>query len=150
MIADRNYFGLIIRIFSQYLQLDEDQVLEFYFHKSGVILHKPCLAGAGRTTQTAESRIIGGEMYKILVTFLLLLTSSIADAVIINAYNGNIKFDHKMHRSIFKCSECHDGPPRYIELNKQKAHKLCLGCHKREKRGPLQHCSDCHKLDVEE
>ncbi|GAB4302980.1 MAG: hypothetical protein Fur0034_18350 [Desulfuromonadia bacterium] len=85
----------------------------------------------------------------LILIFLATITTT-ASAVVIRAYNGNIPFDHKMHRSIFKCDSCHEGPPRYIELDKQKAHKLCIGCHKREKRGPSTHCSDCHKQDLDD
>lgn len=81
---------------------------------------------------------------------MIILAASTAWGAVIKAYNGNVPFDHKMHRSLFKCSECHEGSPRYLELDKQSAHKLCIGCHKREKRGPSVHCSDCHRQDLDD
>lgn len=89
---------------------------------------------------------------KIVYCCLLLLLglTTIASANVIKAYNGNIPFDHKMHRSMFKCSDCHEGAPRYFELNKQSGHKLCIGCHKKQGAGPSVNCSGCHKQDLQE
>lgn len=93
----------------------------------------------------------GSAPMKLLLTLsVCLLLASPALGVVIKAYNGNIPFDHKKHRSMFKCADCHEGSPRYIELDKQTAHALCIGCHKKEKRGPSVHCSECHQQELEE
>jgi hypothetical protein len=85
-----------------------------------------------------------------LLTALLLGFASVGAANTIRAYNGNIPFDHKMHRSLFKCADCHEGAPRYFELNKQTGHKLCIGCHKKQGAGPAVNCSGCHKQDLQD
>ena len=91
-------------------------------------------------------------MKKYLLTLALVASSvSIASAAnVIKAYNGNIPFDHKAHRAMFKCADCHEGSPRYIELNKQSGHKLCIGCHKKQGAGPSVNCSGCHRQDLQE
>jgi hypothetical protein len=88
-------------------------------------------------------------MKTILVGMMLLLSlAAVASANVMKAYNGNIPFDHKAHRSMFKCADCHEGSPRYFELNKQSGHKLCIGCHKKQGAGPAVNCSGCHKQDL--
>ncbi len=69
-----------------------------------------------------------------------------AEASVFKAYNGDVEFDHKLHRGKFPCSDCHEGSPRHFDLDKASAHKLCIGCHKKVNAGPAQHCSDCHKF----
>lgn len=86
----------------------------------------------------------------IAAIFLLACTASLASANIIKAYNGDIPFDHKAHRSMFKCADCHEGAPRYVELNKQSGHKLCIGCHKKQGAGPAVNCSGCHRQDLQD
>jgi predicted CXXCH cytochrome family protein len=69
-----------------------------------------------------------------------------AQAKIFKAYNGDIEFDHSKHMGLYPCSQCHEGAPRPFEggLDKAKAHKLCIGCHKKEGAGPTNRCSHCH------
>jgi hypothetical protein len=84
-------------------------------------------------------------MKRVLYALLLtIITASLADAKIFKAYNGDIDFNHSKHMGLYPCTECHEGPPRQFGLNKEKAHKLCLGCHKKEGVGPLRHCGECH------
>lgn len=49
------------------------------------------------------------------------------------------------------CSACHLDPEdaatpsmRQMSLSKNPMHKLCIGCHKAEAKGPKT-CNDCHK-----
>lgn len=57
---------------------------------------------------------------------------------------GKVAFPHKAHMKL-GCAKCHEGAPKKIEMNKDVAHnKLCVKCHKAEKKGP-QGCKDCHK-----
>jgi Cytochrome c7 and related cytochrome c len=86
----------------------------------------------------------------IIAAVLVICAASVGSANTIRAYNGNIPFDHKAHRSMFKCADCHDGAPRYFELNKQSGHKLCIGCHKKQGAGPAVNCSGCHKQDLQD
>ena len=65
--------------------------------------------------------------------------------VVLNAKNGNVKFNHKVHSSSFACKVCHGpGTPAKITLTKETAHKLCKGCHETKKAGPTR-CGECHK-----
>ncbi|GAB7027765.1 cytochrome c3 family protein [Geotalea toluenoxydans] len=88
-------------------------------------------------------------MKKSIFLMLMLLSCTVVaeGAYTFKAYNGDITFDHVNHRRNFTCGDCHNGPPRFIELDHDSAHKLCLGCHRKLGVGPLQHCSDCHKRD---
>lgn len=62
------------------------------------------------------------------------------------AKNGNVQFPHKEHMKL-GCKKCHETmPPQKIELNKEKAHKLCWSCHQEMGKGPNgKTCTDCHK-----
>ncbi len=80
-------------------------------------------------------------VYALLLTTLIY---SMAEAKIFKAYNGDVDFNHSKHMGLYPCTECHEGPPRQFGINKEKAHKLCLGCHKKEGAGPLRHCGECH------
>jgi hypothetical protein len=85
----------------------------------------------------------------VLMLFMLLSCAFVAEAAYtFKAYNGDVNFDHVGHRKNFTCGDCHDGPPKFIALNHDSAHKLCLGCHKKLGAGPLRHCGDCHKPNV--
>lgn len=77
---------------------------------------------------------------------LLAFSSACAYGMKFQAYNGDVEFDHRFHRLKFDCKDCHDGPPQHFELDHESGHKLCIGCHRREKAGPIKHCSDCHKV----
>jgi len=80
-------------------------------------------------------------IYALLLTVIMV---SLAEAKIFKAYNGDVDFNHSKHMSLYPCTECHEGAPRPFGINKEKAHKLCLGCHKKEGAGPLRHCGECH------
>ncbi len=58
---------------------------------------------------------------------------------------GDVTFDHAGHVARReKCRTCHgDGPVQKIELGKQKAHVLCVGCHAGKRAGPKA-CDGCH------
>lgn len=75
----------------------------------------------------------------------LLLLAGTANAKILKAYNGDVNFDHSKHMGMYECKNCHEGAPRAFGINKEIAHKLCIGCHKKEGSGPTRHCSECHK-----
>ena len=81
-----------------------------------------------------------------LITALAItaLLTTTAQAKVFKAYNGDINFNHSKHMGMYPCTECHEGPPRPFGIDKAKAHKLCLGCHKKEGAGPVRHCSECH------
>lgn len=80
----------------------------------------------------------------IYALFLTVIMVSLAEAKIFKAYNGDVDFNHSKHMGLYPCTECHEGAPRPFGINKEKAHKLCLGCHKKEGAGPLRHCGECH------
>jgi predicted CXXCH cytochrome family protein len=84
-------------------------------------------------------------MKKIIYSLLLTtLAFSAAEAKVFKAYNGDVEFNHSKHMGLYPCSECHEGAPRPFGINKEKAHKLCIGCHTKEGSGPVRHCSQCH------
>lgn len=85
-------------------------------------------------------------MMKLLVFLALCLTliCSPAAAKVFKAYNGDVDFNHSKHMGLYPCAQCHDGPPRPFGIDKNKAHKLCIGCHTKEGVGPTRHCSQCH------
>lgn len=61
------------------------------------------------------------------------------------AERGDVTFDHAAHLARREaCKTCHgDGPVRKLELGKQRAHALCVGCHAARRAGP-KGCYDCH------
>ena len=80
----------------------------------------------------------------IAALIMTLVLAATGEAKIFKAYNGDVNFNHSKHMGMYPCAECHEGPPRPFGIDKAKAHKLCLGCHKKEGAGPLRHCSECH------
>ena len=65
--------------------------------------------------------------------------------VVIKAKNGEVTFNHKAHAAL-KCDDCHaKGIPMKAEpIGKEKAHGLCIECHKKEAKGPTK-CAECPK-----
>lgn len=83
---------------------------------------------------------------RIAIAALLLGVAVTAEALTMRAYNGDVNFDHTVHKKMFACKDCHPGgAPRRMELDKAAAHKLCFDCHIASKAGPVKNCSDCHK-----
>lgn len=80
----------------------------------------------------------------VFLSLCLALTCSPATAKVFKAYNGDVDFNHSKHMGLYPCAQCHDGPPRSFGIDKNKAHKLCIGCHTKEGAGPTRHCSQCH------
>jgi predicted CXXCH cytochrome family protein len=80
---------------------------------------------------------------------LIAVAASAADApaapITLQAKNGNVTFTHKTHASA-KCETCHATPAggKIEGFGKDKAHALCVECHKKEAKGPAK-CADCHK-----
>lgn len=68
-----------------------------------------------------------------------------AGPVAMKAKNGDVAFNHKTHASV-ECTKCHaDAKGGKIEgLDKDKAHALCMDCHKTAAKGPTK-CAECHK-----
>jgi len=66
--------------------------------------------------------------------------------VVLPAKEGNVTFNHKAHQSQ-GCKNCHGDKVGKIELNKEKAHTLCINCHKEKAKGPAdeKNCAGCHK-----
>jgi predicted CXXCH cytochrome family protein len=64
---------------------------------------------------------------------------------VIKAKNGDVTFKHETHKAL-KCEKCHaDAKGGKITFEtKEKAHGLCVECHKAEKKGPTK-CAECHK-----
>lgn len=63
---------------------------------------------------------------------------------VLEAKQGNVTFKHATHAAV-KCAVCHGpGEAKAIgKMGKDAAHKLCLECHKAEKKGPAK-CAECH------
>lgn len=68
-----------------------------------------------------------------------------AEGVKLKAKTGDVTFNHKSHATL-DCTKCHaDAKGGKIEgLNKEKAHGLCVECHKTGAKGPTK-CAECHK-----
>lgn len=81
----------------------------------------------------------------VLFCIVISFWAAVAQAVVFPAFNGDVEFDHRLHKSQLQCKECHPEGPKHMELDKASAHKLCIGCHKKMAKGPSVHCSDCHK-----
>jgi hypothetical protein len=73
-----------------------------------------------------------------------------AEVVLKGATQPSVTFDHKKHQGQ-GCKKCHgEGAPGKIELPKDKAHALCVDCHKEKTKGPqdakdAKGCTACHK-----
>ncbi len=64
--------------------------------------------------------------------------------IAMKAKNGDVAFNHKTHASA-ECTKCHaDAKGGKIALDKDKAHALCMDCHKAQAKGPAK-CAECHK-----
>jgi predicted CXXCH cytochrome family protein len=67
------------------------------------------------------------------------------ETITLEAKPGNITFPHKAHQANTKCATCHGAKPGKIEgFGKDKAHALCVECHKTQAKGPTK-CAECHK-----
>ncbi len=62
------------------------------------------------------------------------------------AKNGDVTFEHSKHAKL-KCETCHaTAAGGKIEgFGKDKAHGLCVECHKKEGGKAPTKCTDCHK-----
>jgi len=70
---------------------------------------------------------------------------NVPEVVILKNSKGNITMPHKKHSTTFACQKCHgDAIPGPIELNMEKCHALCQGCHKEMGAGPTS-CNGCHE-----
>ncbi len=89
-------------------------------------------------------------MKRIIAAFALVFFSAgyalAADVITFPAKMGNVTFPHKMHQDMLKdCKLCHEKAPGKIAgFGKEKAHKLCISCHKSKEKGPTT-CTGCHK-----
>ncbi|MFA7536831.1 MAG: cytochrome c3 family protein [Desulfuromonadales bacterium] len=90
-------------------------------------------------------------MKKLMIAVLLVAFAGIPafaadapDSVTLEAKNGNVTFNHKVHSEAMECSVCHQGEPGKMELDKNAAHNLCKGCHQDKGAGPTK-CGECHK-----
>ena len=86
------------------------------------------------------------------VAFIAIASSAVAapppaSVELKGATQAPVTFDHKKHQGQ-GCKKCHgEGAPGKIELNKDKAHALCIDCHKEKAKGPAdaKACTACHK-----
>ena len=82
----------------------------------------------------------------LLAAFALSATAFAAEPPqkVFTAKNGNVTFKHETHKAV-DCTKCHaDAKGGKIELGKDKAHALCMDCHKTGGKGPAK-CNECHK-----
>lgn len=80
-----------------------------------------------------------------LFSSTLALATENPEVVTLKSKFGNVTFQHKIHGQSMSCSSCHGdtiGP--MAPLGKDRAHGLCLACHKTGGAGPTK-CGDCHK-----
>jgi len=87
------------------------------------------------------------------VAFIAVASSAVAapppaEVVLKGATQPPVTFNHKAHQGQ-GCKKCHgEGAPAKIDLtNKDKAHALCIDCHKEKAKGPVdaKACTACHK-----
>jgi predicted CXXCH cytochrome family protein len=86
------------------------------------------------------------------VAFIAVASSAVAapppaEVVLKGATQAPVTFNHKAHQGQ-GCKKCHgEGAPGKIELTKDKAHALCIDCHKEKAKGPVdaKACTTCHK-----
>jgi predicted CXXCH cytochrome family protein len=73
-------------------------------------------------------------------------TAMAAESIVFPASMGKVSFPHQAHKVKLKnCKLCHEKALGKIEgFDKQKAHKLCIDCHKKMNAGPTK-CTECHK-----
>lgn len=73
-------------------------------------------------------------------------TALAAECLVFPAKMGKVTFNHKAHQEMLKdCKVCHEKTPGKIDgFGKDKAHKLCIDCHKEKGAGPVK-CGECHK-----
>ena len=67
--------------------------------------------------------------------------------IILPAKPGDVTFEHKTHAGVQNaCKACHASEQggKIEGFNKEMAHNVCTGCHKKENVGPTK-CSECHK-----
>jgi predicted CXXCH cytochrome family protein len=68
----------------------------------------------------------------------------VPEPLVLKAKNGDVSFSHQKHKAI-DCATCHQAKPGKIaDFGKDKAHALCIGCHKERNAGPTK-CGECHK-----
>lgn len=66
------------------------------------------------------------------------------ETIVFTATMGNVTMPHLVHADAFSCATCHgDGVPGALDLGREAAHALCIGCHQEQKAGPTG-CRDCH------
>jgi len=86
----------------------------------------------------------------VLAATLIVFGASAAmagECIVFPASMGKVSFNHKVHADKLKdCKLCHknEAPGKIAGFNKDKAHKLCIDCHKEKKAGPTK-CTECHK-----
>jgi predicted CXXCH cytochrome family protein len=91
--------------------------------------------GVARQGQTREADEFMGQAPKI---------EDVPEPLVLKAKNGDVSFSHQKHKTI-DCGTCHQGEPGKIpDFGQQKAHALCIGCHKERNAGPTK-CGECHK-----
>ena len=85
----------------------------------------------------------------VALTFVCTGTSFAAEqkTIILPAKPGNVTFEHTTHAGVpNSCKACHTSEQggKIEGFNKEMAHNVCTGCHKKENAGPTK-CSECHK-----
>lgn len=103
---------------------------------SGQEVERQPATTAEQQTQTQKADEFMGQAPKV---------EDVAETLVLEAKNGNVTFSHQKHAKTIDCSTCHQGTPGKIaDFGKDKAHALCIGCHKEQKAGPAR-CNECHK-----
>lgn len=75
--------------------------------------------------------------------------AGIPATVVLETKMGKVTMPHQKHADTFDCATCHgEATPGPFELGKDKAHALCMGCHKEKAAanvpaGPTK-CTGCH------
>lgn len=69
-------------------------------------------------------------------------TDNLEDVIFKGSF-GTVTMSHQVHAA-FSCAQCHgEGIPGTIELGREAAHDLCIGCHQEQNAGPTT-CAACH------
>jgi predicted CXXCH cytochrome family protein len=91
------------------------------------------------------TKYLAGLFVAVMVAFSASAAEPPKAPITLPAKNGNVTFEHSKHSQL-KCETCHaTAAGGKIEgFGKDKAHGLCVECHKKEAKGPSK-CADCHK-----
>lgn len=90
----------------------------------------------------AAAEVQAGKAAVDTVVTTVASTDNLEDVVFKGTF-GTVTMSHQIHAA-FDCAQCHgEGTPGTLDLGREAAHDLCIGCHKEQNAGPTA-CAACH------